>query len=114
MRAPCFTAARACKQKEETVISEDWSLAADKSMSPEICQGAAGARSIVIDGLNSPRGIRRARAFHSMPEDPVEGVFGALVGFRQRQAGGDIGVFTQHSVGDFFGGWIELIERNVV
>ena len=42
-------------------------------------------KSIVIDDLHGPDGVWGVRAFGGVPDDPIEGVLGALVWFGQRQ-----------------------------
>ena len=58
---------------------------------------------IVVGGvLHGPLGVGLAGAFLGAPEDAVELVFRTLVRLVQRETRGDVSIFAQERVGNFF------------
>src|SRR5664279_6028351 len=74
---------------------------------------AARGSVVIPDLADGPGGIRSLRALKRGPEDAVEGVFGTLICFLQRQPCGSVSVLAQERIGDPLRGRIHLVQGDI-
>src|SRR5437588_2867588 len=69
---------------------------------------------VLLMRRDGPGRVRRSRAFHRVPDDPVQQILRALVQLVQRQVGGGDCMATQQRVRSLVRLRVPVVERNVV